>query len=448
MLRNHIIGAGLLLTASLAWGGEAGRVIFVTGQVQLANHAAVVDAAVQEGDEVTTGADGYVYMKTTDEGFLILRPNSKARVVTYRVDKANPSNTHVKLELSQGVARAISGKAVKQARQNFRFNTPVAAIGVRGTDFIVYTDQQTSRVVVVSGGVVMSPFAAGCSSEGVGPCEGNASRELFAGQAGMLLQVRRGQTAPQLLNNPSLSPDQNEKPRSDEPVGKVTQGSALGPAQVNLDPERTALSLNAVRPVGAGTPPSSGADNGTPTPPPIVTPPPVVITDPTPAPPKPQEVFWGRWSIVAGQGVMPASIKNNNTDTPQFVGDYAVARMKGATLVMPTEGIVGFALANSEAYVQKSNGSEARANVDSGQLNINFVDRTFTTGLSVSSGKDKYDISGKGVVDYQGLMTNSASSATQIRGYLSGPNAEEAGYVFKNTAYPGVTVVGGTTWKR
>src|ERR1700741_917885 len=99
MLRNHIIGASLLLTASLAWGGEAGRVIFVTGQVQLANHAAVVDSAVQEGDEVTTGADGYVYMKTTDEGFLILRPNSKARVVTYQVDKANPSNTHVKLEL-------------------------------------------------------------------------------------------------------------------------------------------------------------------------------------------------------------------------------------------------------------------------------------------------------------------------------------------------------------
>jgi len=441
MLRNHIIGASLLLTASLAWGGEAGRVIFVTGQVQLGNRAALVDATVQEGDEVTTGADGYVYMKTTDEGFLILRPNSKARVVTYQVDKANPSNTHVKLELSQGVARAISGKAVKQARQNFRFNTPVAAIGVRGTDFIVYTDQQTSRVVVVSGGVVMSPFAAGCSADGVGPCEGNASRELFAGQAGMLLQVRRGQTAPQLLNNPSLSPDQNEKPRADEPIGK-TQASTLAPAQVNLDPQRSELSLNAVRPGGPGT-----GGNGETTTPPVVTPPPVVITNPPPSVPKPQEVFWGRWSAVAGKAVMPASIKDNNTDVPQFVGDYAVARMKGATLVMPTEGTVGFTLTNSEVYVQKS-GGDVRANVDSGQLNINFVDRTFTTGLSVSSGKDKYDISGKGVVDYQGVMSNVVSSATQIRGYLSGPNAEEAGYVFKNTSYPNTTIIGATSWKR
>jgi hypothetical protein len=448
MLRNYTIGAVLLLAASFAAAADAGHVVFVTGQAQIAGRAVVLEAAVREGDDIVTGADGYVYVKTIDDGFLILRPNSRARVVAYQIDAAHPANSRVKLELLQGVARAISGHGVKQARQNFRFNTPVAAIGVRGTDFVVYTDSQTSRVQVMSGGVVMSPFSAACPAEGVGPCEGKASRELFAGQAGMLLQVQRGQQAPQLLNNPSLTPDQTEKPRADEPVGKVVQAGGLVPAQANLDPRRSDLSLDALRPATQ----SNGSDPAQP--PLVVMPPPVVDTPTTPVvpevplPPKAQEVFWGRWTTVAGQAVVPASIKNNNVDTAVFVGDYAIARTAGATLVMPTEGTVAFNLANSEAYVQKTGSAQLRATVDTGRLSINFVDRSFTTDLAVTSGTDKYDISGRGLVDYKGVMGSVSSSATQIRGYLSGPNVEEAAYIFKNTVYPGTTVSGGTGWKR
>ena len=145
---------------------------------------------------------------------------------------------------------------------------------------------------------------------------------------------------------------------------------------------------------------------------------------------------------------MPAAIQNNNVDNPTFVGDYAIARLKGATLVMPTEGTVAFNLNGSEAYVQKTTGPATLASVDSGTLNINFVDRSFTTGLVVSSDSTKYNVNGKGVVDTTGLMTNVAASQSQIRGFLSGANVEEAAYVFKNTSYPGTTISGATTWKR
>ncbi|UMR31013.1 FecR family protein [Massilia sp. MB5] len=291
MLRNYIFATGLLLSgaASLAAAAEAGRVVFVTGQAQLANRAAVLDAAVQEGDELSTGADGYVYIKTVDSGFLILRPNSKARIAAYQIDQAQPANTRVKLELEHGVARAISGQGVKQARQNFRFNTPVAAIGVRGTDFIVFTDQKTSRVAVVSGGVVVSGFDGACRAEGLGPCEGATSRELFAGQAGMLLQIERGQKTPQLLNNPSLSPDQNEKPRSDEPVGKVVV-SSLAPAQVNLDPQKASQSLENVK---IAIVPKTDTETAKP---PLVVTPPVIVTPVEPPKPNPP-----RFSGAAGK---------------------------------------------------------------------------------------------------------------------------------------------------
>jgi hypothetical protein len=443
MLRKYLFGAALLAASlSQAWAGEAGRIVFVTGRADLGGQPAKLDAVISEGQEMSTGADGYIYVKTLDDGFLILRPNSRVRVSDYKFDPARPSATKVKLELLNGVARAISGSGVKQARQNFRFNTPVAAIGVRGTDFIVYTDQQTSRVSVVSGGVVMSPFSGGCTADGVGPCEGQASRELFAGQAGMLLQVQRGQTTPQLLNNPALSPDQSEKPRADEPVGKVAVSGSIQGTQVNLDPQKSALSLDAVHPLTDNGTPVTPTDQNPPVLPPVVAPPVTQVM------PKAQEVFWGRWTTVAGAAVMPDSIKNNATDAPAFVGNYAVARLKGAQLVMPTEGTVAFALAGGEAYVQKSGGADALATVESGRLAINFVDRSFTTGLVVASDSAKYNVNGAGVVDMHGQLSNIISSPTTIRGFLSGANVEEAAYVFKNASYPSTTITGATSWKR
>jgi hypothetical protein len=324
------LSAGLL-AGSAAYAGEAGKLVFVTGQVTVGGAAAKQDRAVQEGDELATGADGYVYVKTVDGGFLILRPNSKARIAAYHIDAANPANTRVKLELMGGVARSISGSGVKAARQNFRFNTPVAAIGVRGTDFIVYTDQQTSRVAVVSGGIVMSGFSGPCGPEGSGPCEGNTSRELFAGQAGMLLQVRRGEHAPQLLRGaPALSPDQVAPPRQDEPVGKA---AAVTPVTVlpgtdpvpNLEAQK-AQALNTAKPPASQTtdqstsvkPPAEVVTNPVPQPPVVpeplppapepVPPPPVVVVPvepPVPAGPLfsgVPEVMWGRYKAIAGQG--------------------------------------------------------------------------------------------------------------------------------------------------
>ncbi|NVE01396.1 FecR domain-containing protein [Massilia sp. BJB1822] len=449
MLRNYIFATGLLLSgaASLAAAAEAGRVVFVTGHAELANRAAALDAAVQEGDELATGADGYVYIKTVDSGFLILRPNSKARIVAYQIDKANPANTRVKLELSQGVARAISGQGVKQARQNFRFNTPVAAIGVRGTDFIVFTDQKTSRVAVVSGGVVVSGFDGACRAEGSGPCEGSTSRELFAGQAGMLLQVERGQKAPQLLNNPSLSPDQNEKPRSDEPVGKVAAAS-LAPTQVNLDPQKSAQSLEAVKAVVT---PKTDIDTNTAKPPVVVTPP-VIVTPPVvpvePLKPNPPEIFWGRWKEVAGVTEVDPRLKEHDVVSPTFVGAYAIARLKDTGLVMPKEGLASFKLTGGDAIIQKTGEADMAAAVENGRLNMDFAARRFTTGVTVVGGSDRIDVSGTGSISDKGELSNDFMTNTKIQGYIGGSRAEQAGYIFKNTSRAGMTVMGATSWSR
>lgn len=452
LLKIALAAGSLCLFAHSAVAAEAGKVVFVTGEVQVGGRAAMQDGTVQEGDRLTTGADGYVYVKTVDNGFLILRPNSAARVVAYSIDKSDPSKTQVKLELTKGVARAISGQGVQQAKQNFRFNTPVAAIGVRGTDFTVYTDQQTSRVSVVSGGVVMSGFGANCLAAGTGPCEGRNAKELFASQRGLLLQVDRNNNIPQVMQNPALAPDQTEKPRGDEPAAKQAVPSTPM-TQVNLDPQR-AQSLNNVRPVNPPTP------TPVPTEPVVVVPPVVIVEPPAPLPvpvpvpaPQPalpvaQEIFWGRWQAVAGSPAQPGRLGDPDVEVGTYYTPYAITRLKNSVLVMPKDGTVAFKLAGGEAMLDRG-GSNSIASIESGQLSMDFSNRTFSTSLEIKGGVDRASVAGTGIITQTGMLFEDQRSNTIIRGYLGGPNAEQAGYVFKNSSTnPGITVSGATLWNR
>ena len=432
MLRQLIIvpclAVGLLFSACTALAGEAGRVVFTTGQVQLAGHPAALDVAVQEGDELATGSDGYIYVKTIDSGFLILRPNSKARIISYHVDLQNPANTRVKLELSSGVARSISGQAVKQARQNFRFNTPVAAIGVRGTDFTVYTDQQTSRVAVVSGAVIVSGFAGTCGPEGAGPCEGSASRELFASQAGTLLQVQRGQRMPQVLHNPALGPDQNAPPRLDEPLSKGS--GAVQSADVSLDAQKHG-NLIIGRPAPAPAPDP-------------LPPPPVGLTA---AP----DVLWGRWETVAGvapDSDVTARLHSGSYNSGYILGSYEIRRLNDASFVMPREGNASFTLSGSEATLQVGGKAPVAALVQDAHLDINFATRSFTTSLLVVGATARLAVSGNGDVFPGGDLYNNSASSLLIRGYLGGAHAEEAAYLFKSVSNPDLTAAGAIRWSR
>ena len=137
-----------------------------------------------------------------------------ASIIAYQADSHTPANSRFKFELREGGAQHLRSGG-ENARQNFRFNTPVAAIGVQGTDFTVFTDAQTTRIAVPSGGVVVSGFGQGCA--GRRRAETPHSRELFANQQrDGVLQVSRGQLAPELLRGKALSPDATTPPLPDE----------------------------------------------------------------------------------------------------------------------------------------------------------------------------------------------------------------------------------------
>ena len=433
-MKRHIIQLAQCITLlgclafTSAYADNAGHIVFVSGKADIGGQAVTLNTPVAEGAELTTGADGYLYLKTIDNGFFILRPNSRARIVSYHVDTREPANTHIKLELLNGVARSISGDAVKQARQNFRFNTPVAAIGVRGTDFTVYTTQETSRVAVISGGVIVSGFTTACSPQGTGPCEGNMSAELFARQQGQLLQISKDQIKPQLLQSNGVAPDTIAPPRSDEPGGKnINAGSAaVSPTPVNelnLDPKRGADIKQAI------ITPNSNTNNQA-----------------------SSQIMWGRWAEVLGQPAKLDFVKlSGQAKTIAVLDNFALFQTKNTEWQVPNTGTMGFALKDSEAYVRdETKGLMTIAQVQNASLNVDFAKSSFATNFDLNTSIGTYKLNSVGSVDSKGQFSNDNifTSNMVVQGVLSSENGGAAAYLFKSRLDDTHLASGVTVWAK
>ena len=453
-LRQAVVGAGVFVVlVGSAHSDSVGTVVQAIGDARIGGTPATAGTAVQSSVALTTGANGYMYIKTVDGGFLILRPGSRAQVVAYQVDPAQPANSRFKIELTQGVARNISGEAVKKSRENFRFNTPVAAIGVRGTDFTVFTDAQTTRVSVLSGGVVVSGFGASCGPEGTGPCEGTAVRELFASQAGQILQVIRGQALPQMLRGNTLSPDVTTPPRADEPpkTTAVSVSPTLGP-----DPNLTPLKLAGLDTQAPTTPPAPIEPvtvlAPSSLPPVVVAPQPVVTLQPVVLPATPA-ITWGRWQPFADQAAN-LSLGTLMADNKQVAMNsfFALGRSKTSLWQAPATAGVGFVLQNSQALVQSdATGAISAAALENGKLTVDFAKSSFATQFDLLALGGRQPLKAIGAVGSSGVFSNggqfSTGSNMQVQGVLANDaTGLSAAYVFQSRVDSGHVASGITVW--
>lgn len=401
--------------------------------------------SLREGVTLETGANGFIYVNTLDGGFISLRPNSSLTVEAYAYNGNAPAESHIKLRLNRGVVRAISGKGAQAARERFRMNTPVAAIGIRGTDFSVFTSEATTRVSVRSGGIVMSPFVGGCSLSGSGPCEGSAGRELSSQRRGDILQINHGDAQPTLLGPQfqHLAPDVVSPPGKDEVAGGGAQDRAAEPAVPAAAMANEIAFDGAVRDVPPRQPK-----------PPVVEPPVVVRPPPPPEPPEPQKIFWGRYQKLAD---LPP-----NTSTEALLdgvrkmvafgayGPFAITRDNRDGMVMPKTDSFRFQLKGSEAYVVSDGGSKAiAAAISDPSLVIDFAKRRFDTSLIITTDKLSHRMNAHGSVLPDGSMrSDQIGSNANVRGALAGKDATQAGYAFSSDAGAGQTALGVTLWGR
>ena len=436
-----LVGAFLTLTAMQAIAQGAARVIYKQGETFIERSGVfepiAVGASVPEGALLKTGDTGHLYLRLADDGFFVLRPKTTARIALYKPVPSNPEQSQFQLELVNGVARAVTGKVAEQAKRRFRFNTPVAAIGVKGTDFVVSTTADVTYISVNSGAVVASQFTTSCTRTGLGACS-SADASTLSASADLLLAISKGDQGVQTLDlkaNPALRqfvPDQTAPPLSNE--------RPLTTSRTNTSPQSSTV-------VALGENPAATAEvlkaevlkNS-------------FISSETTSPVSAQQIYWGRWADVAnlGKGVDLGNFVKGLEPIGISWPAYVVAR-NNDSLVMPGAGVANFSLNTFEAgvYLGNNPSSAIAAQITNPSLSVDFGNRTFATQLSVAGGAYKGDFVAKGTVMPTGLFEFDAGKSNMVViGGLAGNPADQAAYIFSGRIDANAMTAGGTFWRK
>lgn len=92
---------------------------------------------VDSGDTLITSARGRMHLRFSDGGMVSVYPRSEYRIDEYSYVESDSKKQRGFFSLLKGGARQITGLLGKLKRDNFRFKTAVATIGIRGTGFFV-----------------------------------------------------------------------------------------------------------------------------------------------------------------------------------------------------------------------------------------------------------------------------------------------------------------------
>ncbi|CAE7163531.1 cyaA [Symbiodinium microadriaticum] len=400
----------------------------VLGKAQLASaDGSLVE--IQRGtvisvhDEITTQSNGHVHIRFVDNALVSVRPNSRLEIQRYEFNQERPELSAVKFNLQEGVTRSISGDAAKAARERFRLNTPVAAIGVRGTDFIVSTDQDMTRALVKEGIIVMAPYSAACSMDALGPCLANALE--LAGNTPQMVALEGNAPLPRLLpaqniRNPDMMQEElqlaiasTEQP-STRRVGADGEGESEQDRQNAVLLEGTTPTVTAdakIAAVAALTP-----DDFTPASA-------VTLSDV-----RDRQLVWGRYADVAlDTEPLALAFSEASAGRQITVGDlqYGLFRTEnGPKRVASDLGLVGFQLDSAQAVYNSSTGVVAME-VSGGSLNIDFQNSAFETALNLNhdlTGPIEFSAAGR-VLD--GGFLRAIEATQRIAGAVSLDGKEE-----------------------
>lgn len=459
-----------IVCMAIASGGAfganlAGSVSFVIGESNVVDaegkiHQVLRGDEIQVGQTLQTGPSGHIHMRMVDGAFISVRPQSRLRIEDYRYDPAVAANNRIRFVLEQGVARSITGRAGEASRENYRLNTPLAAIGIRGTDFVVQVATDITRVTVQSGAVVMSPLANDCLASTQGPCKSASSRVLTAAMRDAYLELRGRYDAPKLvpagkaLESPNLlSPPRPEEPRvTSDKLAKANANVDSHDAvrEVAVDTIKSRVDATTVVPDVSPTTPVVAPPVGVPVVPVVVAPVvPVVVPEVIPA----AKYWWGRYAafLQPGEEASSIAVLKAVPGRETTVGNevFNLLREKG-NVVMPGTGVAKFQLAESEVYVLRDHKTLTIATVSAPSLTVDFGAGSYQTALTVNGGGlSPVLVESSGRVNWQGELKASSNSptGTQLYGSLAG-NADQAGYVFQSNIQSGVSVVGATRWYR
>lgn len=151
-------------TQTQAPPGLSATVTFVSGDATIlsaqgARRPALNGQALSSGDTVETGK-GRVQLRMVDGGLMSLQQDTTLRLDDYHLAKDGGTDEKGYMSLVKGGLRTVSGFIGKARPDNYRLQTPVGMIGIRGTEYTA-TLREGLTVAVVGGRVAVCN-ATGC----------------------------------------------------------------------------------------------------------------------------------------------------------------------------------------------------------------------------------------------------------------------------------------------
>lgn len=407
--------------------------------------------AIYGARQIITSTNGHVHIRFNDQGLISVRPNSQLSIEEYDYNRVNPSQSTVKFSLIRGSTRSVSGKAAQSAKQRFRMNTPIAAIGVRGTDFVVRTDQLNIQAIVNEGAIIVAPFSDQCSAAALGPCAKNSV--VLRGDSQQLLQFNQllalpqllpatpAQLQNQLLNSPDDTKDNkasdNQKNASTESELANTENSTNRQAGANKE-STLAYNENSAKDSLSNTFVSNTQmPTAIPTAPePIQNTPASLPVDFTPSQKittqqlASKQLVWGRWgsALPIDKIAVASATAIEGRKVTVGLSSFGLFRSGNTERIAKDLGYVSFSLNSAQAnYLQGAEVSAMR--VEGGLLNIDFNSEQFNTTLNLQhSATGKINFNAEGSINQQGFFI-SRTPTQQLGGAVS-TDGKEAGYFF------------------
>lgn len=144
-----LCAALIFATAPRAFAADpAGSIIMLKGDVEAeaadgTARALAKGEEVFQGDTIKTAPKSFAVIKFSDGGKVTVRPGTVLVIDEYAYGGDNDGSA---LKLVKGGLRALTGAIAKQNPDAYRVNTPVATMGVRGTEFDVrWCDEECVR---------------------------------------------------------------------------------------------------------------------------------------------------------------------------------------------------------------------------------------------------------------------------------------------------------------
>src|SRR3990167_7539020 len=146
VLKVFFISVGLCFCFAVHAETTVAKVAWVKGTFRATSNtgtrALTKGSSVYLHDTLITGKGSTAQIVFTDDTLMVFRANSNLYVSDYRYEPKKNNVGHYVMNLITGGFRTVTGWIARNNPEHYQIKTPVAVIGVRGTNFSVLFNQK------------------------------------------------------------------------------------------------------------------------------------------------------------------------------------------------------------------------------------------------------------------------------------------------------------------